>query len=53
MADKTLRVTCSKCKKRSEIATPAADHPPRVVWKCPSPLANGVDMCGHTNTLDL
>lgn len=53
MADKTLRVTCSKCRKRSEIMTPADDHPSPVIWKCPAPLENGVDMCGASNSLDL
>jgi hypothetical protein len=49
----TLKVTCSKCKKRSEIMAPDKDHPAEVVWKCPQPLANGVDLCGQSNTLDV
>lgn len=49
----TMKVTCSRCHKRSEIATPAEDHPSPVVWVCPVPLKNGVDLCGHTNALEL
>jgi hypothetical protein len=51
MADPTTRrVTCSECGKRSDIMQPDPDLPGDVVWKCPAPLDNGIDMCGATNT---
>lgn len=47
--DDTRRVTCSECGGRSEIMTPP-EGAGEVVWKCPKPLENGVDMCGTLNT---
>lgn len=50
MANATIRVTCSHCKKKSEIMTPADDHGP-VIWACPQQKADG-DLCGASNTVN-
>ena len=46
----TRRVTCSECGKRSEIMAPP-DDTGDVVWQCPAPTENGIDLCGASNTV--
>lgn len=49
-----LTVTCSACNKSSDIMAPApSDDSSTVVWKCPTILENGVDMCGQLNESSL